>query len=399
MKNEQIVVTGMGVVSAIGNSVAEILHSIKNSTCPIGEIKHLDTINKYPVAEVALSDAEMKQMLNLPEDAEHTRTTLMGILAVQQAIESLSDEEKRTKRVAFINGTTVGGMEKSEKHFLDFFETDEYDKYIKVHDCGSSSEAIADYFGCFSHVSTISTACSSGANSVIMGCRLIENDLADIAVVGGSECLTKFHINGFSTLLILDNEICKPFDKNRAGLNLGEGAAYIVLQKASDVKPQDKGKILCKVSGYSNTCDAYHQTASSPEGEGAYLAMQNALINSNLKPQDIDYISAHGTGTPNNDLSEGISIQRIFGDNIPPVSSTKSLTGHTTSASGAIEAIISILALNEGFIPPNYNFKEKMPELNFAPQKEIESRELKNVLSNSFGFGGNNTSIIFSLYN
>jgi 3-oxoacyl-[acyl-carrier-protein] synthase-1 len=162
---------------------------------------------------------------------------------------------------------------------------------------------------------------------------------------------------------------------------------------------------LCKLSGYANTCDAYHQTASAPDGEGAYLAMKKALKMAQLSPEQIDYINAHGTGTENNDVSEGTAIMRLFGDMIPPVSSTKSFTGHTTSAAGCVEAIISILALQHSFIPKNLNFSQKMPELSFIPYNDTQCEtcnkqqlqvELKHILCNSFGFGGNDSSLIFS---
>jgi len=165
---------------------------------------------------------------------------------------------------------------------------------------------------------------------------------------------------------------------------------------------RNDNKILAVLSGYANTCDAYHQTASSPNGEGAYLAMKKALEEANLQPQDIDYINAHGTGTENNDVSEGTAIVRLFGENIPPVSSTKSFTGHTTSAAGCVESVISILALQHNFIPVNLNFSEKMPELPFEPVGANcirPEKPLQHVLCNSFGFGGNDTSLIFSKIN
>jgi 3-oxoacyl-(acyl-carrier-protein) synthase len=220
----------------------------------------------------------------------------------------------------------------------------------------------------------------------------------DVAVVGGSECLSKFHFNGFNTLMILDKQPCRPFDSTRAGLNLGEGAAFLVIESEKSVR--ERGIIpICKLSGYANTCDAFHQTASSPNGEGAFLAMSKALEQSNLQPKDIDYINAHGTGTENNDATEGIAIMRVFGEDIPAVSSTKSFTGHTTSAAGSVESVISILALQHNFIPINLNFSEKMPELSFTPKKADNThsnKQLQHVLTNSFGFGGNDTCLIFS---
>jgi 3-oxoacyl-[acyl-carrier-protein] synthase-1 len=196
--------------------------------------------------------------------------------------------------------------------------------------------------------------------------------------------------------MILDKVQCRPFDATRAGLNLGEGAAYLVLESAESVHSR-KSNALCMVAGYGNACDGYHQTASSPDGKGATLAMNYALEMSGLKPSDIDYINAHGTGTTNNDESEGIAIMNVFGNSIPPVSSTKAFTGHTTSAAGSVEAVISILAIQEGFLPPNLNFRNQIEILSFTPVQELRKNvKLNHVLSNSFGFGGNNSAIIFS---
>jgi 3-oxoacyl-[acyl-carrier-protein] synthase-1 len=256
---------------------------------------------------------------------------------------------------------------------------------------------IADYFAVFSQVYTISTACSSAANAILLGAELLKSGNADIVVAGGSECITKFHLNGFNTLMILDKEKCRPFDATRAGLNLGEGAAYLVLETEEHFHKRADFPPLAELKGYANTCDAYHQTASSPEGDGAFLAMKKAVENANLKTSDVDYINAHGTGTQNNDLSEGTAIQQLFGSNIPPVSSTKAFTGHTTSAAGSVEAVISILALQNNFVPANLNFKHKMEELNFEPSANPHKalKPVSVVLSNSFGFGGNDTSLIF----
>ena len=248
----------------------------------------------------------------------------------------------------------------------------------------------------FEMMTTISTACSSAANAILLGANMLKMNRTDIVVVGGTECLSKFHLDGFNSLMILDHEPCRPFDKNRNGLNLGEGAAYLVMEREETAHQRGVAP-LCQLSGYGNRCDAFHQTASSPNGEGAYQSMMEALTMAGLKPSDIDYINAHGTGTPNNDESEGHAMMRVFGDNMPPVSSTKSYTGHTTSASGGVEAAISILALIRGFIPANLNFSERIESLNFTPVKEVKQGvELQHILTNSFGFGGNDSSCIFS---
>lgn len=394
---KQVFVTGLGIVSGIGISVQETLASLLAGKSGVGTLKYLQTNHKdIPCSEVQLSDVQMRTMLSIPDSVPMNRTSLMGILAAKNALANANINPNKALRIGFISGTTVGGMEKSEQYYKDFLENDTRNEYIKIHDCGACSEIIADYFGGFTYVSTISTACSSAANAIALGSNLIKQGILDCVVAGGTECLTKFHLNGFKTLMILDKVQCRPFDANRAGLNLGEGAAYIVLESEDSVKSRN-AKVLCKVSGYGNACDAYHQTASSPEGKGAALAMQAALDMSGLKPSDIDYINAHGTGTTNNDESEGVAIMNVFGNTIPSVSSTKAFTGHTTSASGGVEAVISILAMQEGFLPPNLNFKNKIEKLSFAPVSELRRNvKINHVMSNSFGFGGNNSAIIFS---
>jgi len=249
-------------------------------------------------------------------------------------------------------------------------------------------------------VCTVSTACSSAVNAIILGSEMLKAGEADIVIAGGTEALSLFHLNGFNSLMILDKEQCRPFDKSRAGLNLGEGAAFVVLTR-SLVKSEEL-RVKAYIRGYGNRCDAFHQTASSEDGEGAYLAMCDALQMAGLKPEDIHYINAHGTGTPNNDASESAAIRRVFGEDIPPVSSTKGFTGHTTSASGAIETVICILALRHQFLPANLGWKEQ-DEACIKPygnSKLINSKFktgiCTSVLCNSFGFGGNDSALVIS---
>ncbi len=196
--------------------------------------------------------------------------------------------------------------------------------------------------------------------------------------------------------MILDKERCRPFDATRAGLNLGEGAGFLVLvseETAARLGRQPKAWL----SGYGNKCDAYHLTASSENGQGAYLSMVEAIEMAGLKPSDIDYVNAHGTGTPNNDSSESVSLKRVFGENIPPFSSTKAFTGHTTSASGGIEAVISLLAIEKNFIPGNLGWSNPMEE-GLVPDQGTMDIKIDHVLSNSFAFGGNDSSLVFSRY-
>lgn len=396
--NHRVLVTGLGVISGIGINAEETVNSILQQKTGIGKLKYLDTIHseELPGSEVKASDDKLREILNLPESEVVTRTTLFSLLAAKEAIQSANLSITPEMRIGLISATTVGGMEKSELYYYDFLESDEHKEFIEVHDCGEGTEKVADLLGIKSFVTTISTACSSAANAIMLGARLIKHNRLDCLIVGGSECLTKFHLNGFNSLLILDKNQCRPFDKERAGINLGEGAGYIVIESEEHAKKRG-AKVWCELSGYGNACDAFHQTASSPEGIGATLAMKQALEISGLSTSEIDYINAHGTGTTNNDSSEGAAIETVFNGNIPPVSSTKSFTGHTTSAAGGIEAVISILMMKENVIPPNLNFENQMEELSFSPVKELTKNiELKHVLTNSFGFGGNNTSLIFS---
>jgi 3-oxoacyl-(acyl-carrier-protein) synthase len=229
----------------------------------------------------------------------------------------------------------------------------------------------------------------------MLGARLIKAGKLDRVIVGGSDCLSKFTINGFKTLMILSEDNCMPFDANRNGLNLGEAAAFLVLESDAIIKKENK-KVLAYISGYANANDAYHQTASSESGEGATLAMKNALKIANLTPKNIDYINAHGTATSNNDLSESVAISTVFGKDIPEFSSTKAFTGHTLAAAGAIEAVYSILAIQNKIIFPNLNFKTAIQQTGLVPETKVVAKKINHVLSNSFGFGGNCSTLIFS---
>lgn len=392
-----IYITGSGIISAIGNDKKSVLSSLIEKRSGVGQMCYLQSEHlELPVGEVKLSDTEMRKMLCMPDDKQSNRTSLMGTLAMAEAIDEAKVNDCLDK-IVFISGTTVGGMDYTERCFLDIQESDRNLSVLSTHDCGSTSLLQADYFGIpDKNVITISTACSSAANAMIVGANLIKSGKADIVIAGGSEAITKFHLNGFNSLMILDNERCRPFDATRTGLNLGEGAAYIVLESGESVRKRGVTPV-CELRGYGNSCDAYHQTASSPDGEGAFLAMCEALNMSGLRVDEIQYINAHGTGTPNNDVSESAALRRVFGNNLPHVSSTKSFTGHTTSASGAIEAVICILALQNQFVPSNLGWSKQMDD-GITPTLGMDECKLDNVMCNSFGFGGNDSSLVFSTY-
>ena len=394
-----IAITGKGIISAIGNNTQEVLQSLKGKCSGIGEMRYLESVHhELPVGEVKLTNDEMKTIMDIPEEKEVSRTTLMGMIAVRQAIQdaringNANRNVNRNERITFINGTTVGGMDVTEKWFNSFAESDEHIGCLKSHDCGSCTQDIAAASGIFTDCTTVSTACSSAANAIILGARLLKAGMADIVVAGGTEALSRFHLNGFNSLMILDQERCRPFDDTRAGLNLGEGAAYIVMETEEHARKRH-ADINAFLTGYGNACDAYHQTASSDNGEGAYRAMSEALAMACLDIKDIDYVNAHGTGTPNNDLSESMALKRTNCN--APISSTKAFTGHATSAAGAIEAVICLLAMRHHFIPANICWKNKMTD-GIIPCMGKENVTLRHVLSNSFGFGGNDSALIFS---
>ena len=396
--NNKIYITGIGAITAIGNNVAENFESLKEKRSGIGKITQLDTIYKdeIPVGEVKLTDDKLLQILNLDKNDAFTRNALLGIKAAKEAISNAGITDINQYKTGIISATTVAGMGSSEKYYLDFLNTDYTNDFIKTHEAADSTEKIADYFGIKEFMTTISTACSSSANAIMTGVRLIKNGFLDRVVAGGTDALAKFTLNGFNTLMILDKEPCKPFDNERKGLNLGEGAAYLILE-SEEIVIKDGKTPLAVLSGYANANDAYHQTASSPDGQGPYLAMNQALKEARLQINDIDYINVHGTGTENNDFSEGIAMNRLFKNKVPGFSSTKAYTGHTLAAAGSVEVVYSVLSVQNQMIFPNLRFKTPIESLNLIPETElVKNININHILSNSFGFGGNGTSLIIS---
>ncbi len=392
--NNRVAVTGMGIVSALGIGAEKNYNSLISGISPIDYPEILSTIHtKLPVGEVKITNESLAEMLGLSKEHSFTRAALLGSLAVKEAIDQAGLQPLDLKTTGFISGTSVGGMDSTEQFYHQFKEKPELRRFIEAQHPGFTTSQIAGYFGIRGLTGTVSTACSSAANAIMTGTRLIKSGKLKRVIVGGTDCLTKFTINGFNSLMILSSEKCKPFDKDRKGLNLGEGAAYLVLE-AEDVI--GKKTVLSYVAGFGNANDAFHQTASSENGEGAFLAMKKALDTAAIKPKAIDYINAHGTATQNNDLSESVAVKRIFGNELPDFSSTKAFTGHCLGAAGGIEAVFSILSLQKNKIFPNLNFTTLMPETGIRPVTQCKAAELEVVLSNSFGFGGNCTSLIFS---
>lgn len=396
--NKGVAITGMGIISAIGNNVQENYNALLTANHGVSRVENIETIqkNEIMVGEVKLTNEELISQLKLPSNNNYSRTAMLGVIAAKEAIASSGITDIEKYKTGIVSGTSVGGMDMTEKYYYEYLSEKEPQKYIESHHAGDSTQKIAEQLGIEeSLVTTISTACSSAANAIMFGARLIKSGKLDRVVVGGADCLSKFTINGFKTLMILSDTYSTPFDENRKGLNLGEAAAYLVLESDEVVKAENK-KVIGYVKGYGNANDAFHQTASSEHGDGATLAMEKALKVAGLKPSEIDYINAHGTATGNNDLSEGRAILRVFGEKVPEFSSTKAFTGHTLAAAGAIEAVYSILSLQNNVIFPNLNYRTPMKEFSLIPETELKEKELRTVLSNSLGFGGNCSTVIFS---
>jgi len=385
----KIYVTGIGVISAIGFDTTENFDSLRSLRTGLSKSSKYNVI----AGEVPLSNDQLRLGLKKP-DHDYSRTTLLAHPAASEAWGT--NTQHSNIRTGLISSTSVGGMDLTEKYYFNTKQSGATNgSKLMVHDNGRTTEAVALELGISGLISTISTACSSGANAIMQGARLIHGNRLDRVLVGGSEPLAFFDVKGFSSLNIYDKELCKPFDERRNGLNLGEGAAFLVLENEHSMSFTGN-QPLCILSGWHNATDAYHQTASSPDGKGAYLAMFHALEKAAIPPAEVNYVNAHGTGTGNNDLSESMALQKTFGANMPPFSSTKGFTGHTLAAAGSIEAVYCVLSLIHQATLPNINFKSPIPETGLIPETCFRSATIQHVISNSFGFGGNCTCLIFS---
>ncbi len=368
-----IAITGIGIVSALGIGQSANRKELLEGHSHLTQAHYLPTLHsEWPMGEVPATNAELEALLPIEYRQAYTslslsRNALIGAVALQEA---LADAElKEPSSLTLINGTTVGGMDTTENLYSLWREGD-YTTLpnIRVHRAAENTAILAGLCGIYHH-QTVSTACSSSLNAIITGAMMLRAGHVRQVVVGGVDSMTRVHLNGFGSLGILSQHICRPFASDRDGINLGEGAAYLVLEDA-DFAQQRGAKIYGYIGGYGNVCDAYHQTASSPEGDGAYNAMQQALQMAGRQPQEISYVNAHGTATPNNDASEWRAFERVFGDQMPVIESTKPLTGHTTSASGSIEVFFTLVRMQE--------------------------HHWTYAMSNAFGFGGNDSSILLS---
>ncbi|WP_276369172.1 beta-ketoacyl-[acyl-carrier-protein] synthase family protein [Chryseolinea sp. H1M3-3] len=399
--SHRVFITGFGIITSIGKNAEENFQSLVKGNYGFGPLEVLETVhrNSLSACEVKFADKELYEQAGVDAKQGFTRTSVLGLISLQEAINDAGLTHEEVKTSGLVSATTTGGIREFEKFYYELMDPELQGDFVRFTDTATSGEhceRLADYVGIKKYLGTISTACSSSANALMHGAQLIKNNKLDRVICGGAEALSKFTVNGFNALMILDKDHCRPFDSSRSGLNLGEGACYLVLESEAEVN-RKKRKPIAELKGYGNANDAFHQTASSPDGAGAYSAMKLALSSARLNPDEVDYVNAHGTATENNDLSEGLGMKRVFGNTIPYFSSTKPYTGHTLAAAGSVEAAYCLMAIKHQMIWPNLNYKHMMPELGIEPITTLKQKiDLKNVLSNSFGFGGNTSSLLLA---
>jgi 3-oxoacyl-(acyl-carrier-protein) synthase len=390
----KVFVTGIGLISSLGENIDEHLNHLREGITGIAKSTYFNSkyAEIFPFGEIKSSNERLLSLLCAENHSALTRTDLVAFYAFEQAIKDANITNLLSnKRTAFISSSTVGGMCETDQLYQDANLKHEASAFIVSYSGGSHVTKIAEHFQLKGFTNTINTACSSSANAIMMGTKMIKAGMIDCAIVGGADTLAKFTVNGFNALQILSAEACKPFDANRNGLTLGEAGAFLVLE--SEEKSKGKRK-YAEIAGYGNTNDAFHASSLSEDAKGIVLSMSNALKSAQIQPEEIDYINTHGTATENNDYSELLGIQTIF-KQIPPFNSTKSYTGHTLAAAGALEAIFSIFSINNSELYKSLQSAEAILPFDILPIQNYQNAyKIDTVLSNSFGFAGNCTSLI-----
>lgn len=404
----RVVVTGMGLVTPIGNNIEEFWESLKNGKHGIAPITHFDTSDSKVKIAAELKNFEPEKVIDKKEIRRLEPFSVYALYAAQEAMDNSGiDLEKIDKhRFGTIVGSGMGGIGMIEEQMIKMIEKGPVrlaPLFIPSVISNMASGHIAIRFGARGACETAVTACATGTSCIGLAYRNIKYGYEDIMIAGGAEStITKAGIGGFAALKALStsedvNRASIPFDKERNGFVMGEGAGILVLEELEHAKARG-AKILAELVGYGATCDANHMTAPLEDGDGAARAMINAMKEGNIKPEDVTYINAHGTSTSANDSGETKAIKKAFGEHAKniSISSTKSMTGHLLGATGAVEAIASILALKNDFVPPTVGYKIPDPEcdLDYTPNMGKE-REMKVAISNTLGFGGHNAVLCF----
>ncbi|WP_025948679.1 beta-ketoacyl-ACP synthase II [Geobacillus thermocatenulatus] len=411
MEKRRVVVTGIGAVTPLGNDAETTWKNVIAGQSGIDIVTRVNP-DDFPAKVAAeVKDFDPSLFIDRREARKMDRFTQFAVAAALMAVKdaNLDIHESNAERVGVWIGSGIGGMETFEQQF-EIFQQRGYRRvspfFVPMMIPDMAAGQVSIILGAKGINSCTVTACATGANSIGDAFKVIQRGDADVMITGGTEApITKMSFAGFCANTALSTNpdpktASRPFDKNRDGFVMGEGAGIVVLEELEHALRRG-AKIYAEIVGYGATADAYHITAPAPGGEGGVRAMRQALQDAGLKPEDIDYINAHGTSTEYNDKYETAAIKEVFGDHAYKlaVSSTKSMTGHLLGATGAVEAIFSVLAIRDGIIPPTINYETPDPEcdLDYVPN-EARRQDVRAVLSNSFGFGGHNATLIFQKY-
>ena len=396
MSRRTPVITGTGIICAAGCGVASVWESVRDNRSGLGPL----TLFPSPRFGNHLVGQVRDDVDTLAGKLRGSRSDKLAWIAAREALTTAGFasglDEINPVRVGVMLGSTVGGMLGTEKVLAALLRENKH-RFgpLRFHECASAADLCAKKIGALGPVATLSTACSAGAMAILAAAELIEHGEADLMLAGAGDSLSRLTLNGFGSLLLLDPHGCRPFDARRTGISLGEGAAMLVIE-AEETAVARGAKVLARLAGWGASCDAFHATAPQPEGNGAFAAMQRALERGGLQPGDIDFVSAHGTATPDNDAMEMRALKRLFGAAVPPFASVKRFFGHTLAASGAIKAVLAVQSLREQAVPGTPGFEVADEKLGLEPVKEFRAQPVSLILSNSFGFGGNNVALVFA---
>lgn len=405
---KRVVITGMGAITPVGNNIKDFWASIKKGECGIDFIKAFDTSNFKVKLAAEVKNFKPEDCLDGKQVKRMDRFCQLAMVASKEAVENskLDLEDVDKERLGVIVGSGIGGMstiEAQEEKLLNKGPSRVSPMLIPMIISNMAAGNISIEYGAKAVCNTVVTACASGTNAIGEAFHSIRLGMADIIIAGGTEAaITPLSVAGFISLTALTksqdkNKASIPFDKNRDGFVMGEGAGMVVLETLESAEKRG-ARIYAEVVGYGTTCDAYHITSPAPNGEGAARAIKMALKEGKIEPEQVSYINAHGTSTPYNDKFETEAIKSVFGEKAYeiPVSSTKSMTGHLLGAAGAIEAVICVKAIEDSFVPATigYTAPDEECDLDYVPNNGRE-KELEYVLSNSLGFGGHNAVLLF----
>lgn len=409
--NKRAVITGMGVVSSLGMGVDEFWKSIKEGKCGISTLTKFDNTNFPTKVAAQVTNFDPTAFIDRKEAKRMDRYTQFAVAASKMAVEmsGLDMEKVNKNRLGVLIGSGIGGIETFEEQHSVYLEKGPgrvSPFFIPMMIANMASGTVAIQYGAKGFNECVVTACATSTNAIGDAFKVIQRGDAEVMITGGAEApVTPMAFAGFCSMKAMSTtedpmDACKPFDADRNGFIMGEGAGIVVLEELEHAKARG-ANIIAEVVGYGSTDDAYHITAPAPEGEGGARCMQAAIDDAGIKPEEVQYINAHGTSTELNDKNETFAVKTVFGEHarILAISSTKSMTGHLLGAAGGIEAIITALSLKEGFLPPTINYKKPDPEcdLDYVPNVGRKA-EIKYALSNSLGFGGHNATLAFKKY-